>query len=128
MSKELKYGELTEKIIGCAMKVHSKMKNGYNEVVYSRCLAIEFDKAGIKYQKELEVPIYYDEIIVSKRRVDFMVEEKVVVELKAITDLTNENLAQGLNYLECHQLEVGLLINFGTKSLQFKRLINKHKL
>ena len=128
MSEELKYGELTQTIIGCAMKVHSKMKNGYNELVYSRCLAIEFDKAGIKYQKELEVPIYYDEIMVSKRRVDFMVEEKVVVELKAITDLTNENLAQALNYLECHQLEIGLLINFGSKSLQFKRLINQHKL
>ena len=99
-----------------------------NEVVYSSCLAIEFDKARIKYQKELEVPIYYDDIVVSKRRVDFRVENKVVVELKAITDLTNENLAQGLNYLECHQLEVGLLINFGSKSLQFKRLINQHKL
>jgi GxxExxY protein len=128
MSEELKYGELTQKIIGCAMKVHSKMKNGYNELVYSRCLAIEFDKAGIKYQKELELPIYYDEIMVSKRRVDFMVEDKVVVELKAITELTNENLAQGLNYLECHQLEIGLLINFGSKSLQFKRLINQRKL
>jgi GxxExxY protein len=128
MSEELKYGELTQKIIGCAMKVHNKMKNGYNELVYSRCLAIEFDKAGIKYQKELELPIYYDEILVSKRRVDFMVEDKVVVELKAITDLTNENLAQGLNYLEYHQLEIGLLINFGSKSLQFKRLINQHKL
>ena len=124
----LLHADITEKIIGCAMKVHSKMKNGYSELVYSRCLAIEFERAGIMYQKELEVPIYYDGILVSKRRVDFMVENKVVVELKAIADLTNENLSQGLNYLECHQLEVGLLINFGSKSLQFKRLINQQKL
>jgi GxxExxY protein len=104
------------------------MKNGYSALVYSKCLAIEFDKAGIKYQKELEEPIYYDRIIISKRRVDFMVENKMVGEIKAIIELTSENLAQALNYLECRKLEVGRLINFGSKSLQFKRLINQHQL
>jgi GxxExxY protein len=127
METSLKYGDITQKIIGCAMKVHNKMRNGYNEAIYSKCLAIEFDKADIKYQRELDVPVYYEEIIVGRRRVDFMVEEKVVVELKAIAELTDQNLAQALNYLECYRLEIGLLINFGTKSLQFKRLINQEK-
>ncbi len=120
----LKYGELTEKIIGCAMIVQRKMKAGYSELIYSRCLAIEFDRIHLRYQKEMELPIYYDEIIVGKRRVDFLVEEKVVVELKAITDLTDKELNQTLNYLENHRKEIGLLLNFGSKSLQFKRVIN----
>lgn len=125
---ELKYGDITEKIIGCAMTVHRKMGAGYSEIIYSRCLAIEFDKVGLKYQRELEWPVYYDEIIVGKRRVDFMVEDKVAVEIKTLHELTNKELAQGLNYLESHKIEIGLLINFGSKSLQFKRLINEQKL
>lgn len=124
MEKELKYGDMTQKIIGCAMKVHARMRNGYNELIYSRCLQIEFDQQGMKYQKELEVPVLYEETVVGKRRVDFMVEDKIVVELKAIADLTDHHLAQTLNYLEHHKLEIGLLINFGSKSLQFKRVIN----
>lgn len=127
MESGLKHGDITQKIIGCAMKVHTKMKNGYNEGIYSKCLAIEFDKVKIKYQRELDIPVYYEEVIVGRRRVDFMVEEKVVVELKAIAELTDQNLAQALNYLECHRLEIGLLINFGAKSLQFKRLINQER-
>jgi GxxExxY protein len=128
MGSNLKYGDLTEKIIGCAMTVHKKMGPGYNEVIYSRCLAIEFDKAALKYQRELEWPVFYDEIVVGKRRVDFFVEEKISVEIKAIHELSNKELAQGLNYLESHKMEIGLLLNFGAKSLQFKRLINEQKL
>lgn len=128
MGTGLKYGDLTEKIIGCAMTVHRKMGPGYNEVIYSRCLAIEFDKAELKYKRELEWPVFYDEIIVGKRRVDFLVDDKISVELKAIHELTNKELAQGLNYLESQRLEVGLLINFGSPSLQFKRLVNEQKL
>jgi GxxExxY protein len=127
MVMELKYADITEKIIGCAMMVHRKMRAGYSELIYSRCLAIEFDKIKLVYKKELELPIYYDETIVGKRRVDFMVEGKIVVELKAITELTDKELNQTLNYLENHRQEVGLLINFGAKSLQFKRLINQKK-
>jgi GxxExxY protein len=123
MSTELKYGDITQKVIGCAMSVYSKMRNGYNEAIYSKCLQVEFDKEGIRYQKEFEVPVYYKEVIVGKRRVDFMIEEKIVVELKAIAELTDHHLAQTLNYLEHHKLEIGL-INFGGKSLQFKRVIN----
>lgn len=127
MAIELKYAHITEKIIGCAMTVHRKMKPGYSELIYSRCLAIEFDKIHLAYKKEMELPIYYDETIVGKRRVDFMIENKIAVELKAIAELTDKELNQALNYLENHRQEVGLLINFGAKSLQFKRLINQKK-
>lgn len=128
MGSNLKYGEFTEKIIGSAMTVHNNMGPGYNEVIYSRCLAIGFDKAGLKYQRELEWPVFYDEAIVGKRRVDFFVEEKISVEIKAIHELSNKELAQSLNYLESNKMEIGLLLNFGAKSLQFKRLINEQKI
>ena len=121
---EYKYSDITEKIIGCAMKVHGKMGNGYREVIYQRCLEIEMGKAGLTFNRELEVNVYYEESIVGKRRVDFLVEDVVSVELKAITELDQENLNQALNYLEAYRKEVGLLINFGAKKLQFKRLIN----
>lgn len=121
---ELKYADITEKIIGCAMKVHSKMGSGYPEIIYSRCLSIEFDRIGLRYKREEELNVYYEDFIVGKRRVDFMVETKIVVELKTLRDLSNAELAQALNYLESHQQEIALLINFGTKSLQFKRIIN----
>jgi GxxExxY protein len=127
MVPALKYADITEKIIGCAMTVHRKMKAGYSELIYSRCLAIEFDKINLSYKKELELPIYYDETSVGKRRVDFMVEDKIVAELKAIAELTDKELNQALNYLENHRQEVGLLLNFGAKSLQFKRLISQKR-
>ena len=124
----LKYSDVTEKIIGCAMTVHRKMNAGYVETVYQKCLAIELKKAKLNFLQEVEVPIYYDEILVGKRRVDFLIEGKIIVELKALSELNDQHLAQALNYLETHNLEVGLLINFGAKSLQFKRLINQRKL
>jgi GxxExxY protein len=97
---EYKYSDITEKIIGCAMKVHSKMGNGYREIIYQRCLEIEMEKAGLKFNRELEVNVYYEESVVGKRRVDFLVEDVVSVELKAIAELDQENLNQALNYLE----------------------------
>lgn len=121
---EYKYSDITEKIIGCAMKVHSKMGNGYREMIYQRCLEIEMEKAGRSYKRELEINVYYEDLIVGKRRVAFLVEDVVSVELKAISELDQENLNQALNYLEAYKKEVGLLINFGAKKLQFKRLIN----
>ena len=123
----LKYGDLTQKIIGCAMRVHSTMKNGYLERVYQKCLAIELKKTGLHFGEEIDIPIFYDEEIVGRRRADFIVEERVVVEIKAIANLENEHIAQALNYLETSGLEICLLINFGSKSLQFKRLINEKK-
>ena len=121
---EYKYSEITERIIGCAMRVHSKMGNGYREVIYQRCLALEFEKEGLSFEREFEISVYYGENIVGKRRVDFLVQNVISVELKAVVELDNENLNQALNYLEAYRKEVGLLINFGAKKLQFKRLIN----
>ena len=108
------YSDITEKIIACALKVHKKLGNGYREEVYQRCLAIEFDKISLPYEREIEIPIYYDNF-------------KVIVETKAIRKLENDDWAQAINYLEVFKYEVGLLINFGSKSLEFKRFINSKK-
>ncbi len=122
---EYKYSALTSKIIGCAMKVHSTLGNGFQEVIYQRALAIEMTKQGLSFVREMEMPIFYDEQQIGTRRVDFFVEDKIMVELKAIIQLENVHLAQAINYLEAYKMEVGLLINFGSKSLQFKRVHNK---
>jgi GxxExxY protein len=117
--------ELTYKIIGCAMKVHNTLGNGFQEVIYQRCLAIELDQIGVHYEREKEMPIYYEGYQVGTRRADFIVQEKIMVELKAIIQLEDVHLAQGLNYLTAYNLETGLLINFGSTSLQTKRLFKK---
>jgi len=120
----MKYGELTEKIIGCAMKVHSILGNGFQEVIYQRALEIEMRKSGLNCVREMEMPIYYDGENIGTRRVDFFVEGIIMVELKAIITLEDVHLAQAMNYLEAYKMEIGLLINFGSKSLQFKRVHN----
>ena len=119
--------ELTYKIIGCAMKVHNTLGNGFQEVIYQRCLAIEMENQGICFIREQEIPIYYEGNEVGTRRVDFLVEDKVMVELKALTKLEDVHLAQGLNYLTAYNLDIGLLINFGAKSLEVTRLYRKNK-
>ena len=121
-----KYQEITEKIIGCAMKVHGWLGNGFQEVIYQRALEIEFNEAGVNFIREMSMPIFYKSRLIGKRRVDFFVEEKIMVELKAVIQLENVHLAQAKNYLEAYNVQVGLLINFGSISLQFKRLEN-HK-
>ena len=121
----MKYADITEKVIGCAMKVHRELGSGFQEYIYQRALEIELKKALIKFIREYEMPIYYQSEIIGKRIVDFFVDEKIMVELKATTDLDDVHLAQALNYLEASGHEVGLLINFGAKSLQFKRLHNR---
>jgi len=121
------YEDITHKIIDCAMKVHSTLGNGFQELIYQRALAIEMDKQGLKYSREHEMEIYYEGINIGTRRVDFFVESNIMVELKAIIKLEDVHLAQALNYLEAYNLPVGLLINFGSKSLEFKRIYNtKH--
>jgi GxxExxY protein len=120
-----KYSELTSKIIGCAMTVHNTLGSGFQEVIYQRALEIEMSLAGLYFKREFDMPIMYREVQIGTRRVDFFVEEKVSVEIKAVAHLDDNNLAQGLNYLEVYNLEVGLLINFGERSLKFKRLLNK---
>lgn len=121
-----KYSDLTEKIIGCSMKVHTFLGNGFPEVIYQRSLAIELEKSGINFNRELEQDIYYDNIKVWTRVVDFLIEKKVLVELKALGVINENHYSQVLNYLKAYKLEIGLLINFGAKSLQFKRFINNN--
>ncbi|MBK8394019.1 MAG: GxxExxY protein [Leptospiraceae bacterium] len=120
-----KYSELTSKIIGCAITVHKTLGNGFQEVIYQRALAIEFGIAGINFQREFEMSIHYRNQKIGTRRVDFLVEDVVSVELKAIIRLEDVHYAQAINYLEAYNLEIGLLINFGETSLNFKRLTNK---
>ena len=125
VDKRYKYSELTGKIIRCAMNVHSTLKNGFQEVIYQKALEIEMADQGISFVREFEMPIYYKAQRIGTRRVDFLVENCISVELKARIQLENVHLAQAINYLEAYNLEVGLLINFGSNSLEFKRLTNK---
>ena len=118
--------EITGKIIGCSMKIHSEIGPGFMESVYCRCLQIEFKLENIYFENEKEFPIYYRNEKVGARRVDFFINNLVLLEIKAVTNLEDVHLAQALNYLEAFKMEIGLLINFGSKSLQFKRLYNNH--
>ena len=125
MVAQLKYKDITEKIIGASFEVHKFLGNGFQEVIYQRALAWELSQAGLTYVREIEQEIFYKELAgsIGTRRADFVVEEKVLVELKAIIEIQDVHLAQVLNYLKAYRLEVGLLINFGSKSLTFKRLV-----
>ena len=120
-----KHSALTSRIIKCAMAVHSALGNGFQEVIYQRALAIEMRLEDLQFEREFEMPIQYREHPIGTRRVDFLVEGMVSVELKALTKLEDVHLAQAINYLEAYNLEIGLLINFGETSLHFKRLTNK---
>ncbi len=120
-----KHSELTSKIIGCAMIVHKTLGNGFQEVIYQRALEIEMRLANLNFNREFEMQKIYREEQIGTRRVDFLVENTISVELKAITKLEEVHFAQAINYLEAYNLEIGLLINFGETSLNFKRLTNK---
>ncbi|NVJ64376.1 MAG: GxxExxY protein [Flavobacteriaceae bacterium] len=122
---DLKHSEITEKIIGASFEVHSFLGNGFQEVIYQRALAYEMSQRNLNFQREIEQDIYYKELTepIGTRRADFVVQDKVLVELKAIKELEDVHMAQALNYLKAYRLEVGLLINFGSKSLTFKRLV-----
>ena len=122
-----KFSDLTGKIIGCAMQVHNILGSGFQEVIYQRALSIEMEEAGLKHIREMEMKIYYRDQEIGTRRVDFFVEEVIMVEIKAVADLNDLHLAQAINYLEAYNLEIGLLINFGEKSLKFKRVTNEYK-
>lgn len=125
MSTALKYRDITEKIIGAAFEVHKFLGNGFQEVIYQRALAYELSRTGLDFEREIEQDIFYKELKepIGTRRADFVVEGKVMVEIKAIIQLEDVHLAQALNYLKAYKLEVGLLINFGSKSMTFKRLV-----
>ncbi|MGZ5243930.1 MAG: GxxExxY protein [Bacteroidia bacterium] len=122
---QYKYSELTSKIIKCAMEVHRRMGNGFQEVIYQRALEVEMELAEMSFQREYEMPIFYREKQIGTRRVDFLVENVLSVELKAIIKIEDLHFAQAINYLEAYNLEIGLLINFGETSLNFKRLTNR---
>jgi len=121
---DFKYKETTEKIIGAAMKVHSTLGNGFQEIIYQRALALQMQANEIAFIRECNMPIFYLDQEIGERRVDFFVENKICVEIKAITNLESVHFAQTRNYLEAFNIEIGLLINFGSVSLQFKRLTN----
>jgi GxxExxY protein len=125
IKEQYKYSELTAKIIGCDMEVHAILGNGFQEVIYQRALAYEMESQNLAFAREFEMPVLYKNIQVGTRRVDFLIEEKISVELKALTKLEPVNLAQAINYLEAYKLEIGLLINFGNTRLEFHRLHNK---
>ncbi|MBO6584953.1 MAG: GxxExxY protein [Gracilimonas sp.] len=117
-----KYKQLTGKIIGAAMQVHSELGNGFREIVYHRSMEHELSHQGLNYKSELTMPLYYRDAKVGARRVDLLVEEKILVELKAVGEINDQHISQVLNYLKAYKLEVALLLNFGENSLNFKRI------
>ena len=122
---DYKYGEITEKIIGAAFRVHGTLGNGFQELIYQRAMELELQNNKILHVREFEMPIYYLDQQIGTRRVDFLINDKISVELKAIIKLEDVHLAQAINYLEAYNLEIGLLINFGSKKLEFHRFTNK---
>lgn len=118
------YEDITRRIIAAAMQVHSALGNGFQEVIYQRALEIELPYENLAFEREMEMSIFYRDMQIGTRRVDFFIEQKIMVELKAIVKLEDVHLAQAMNYLEAYKMEVGLLINFGAKSLEFKRVHN----
>ena len=128
IKEEYKFSAITQRIIGCAMKVHRTLGNGFQEVIYQRAMAIEITRQGLPFVREMEMLLFYENHKIGTRRVDFFVDGKIMVVLKAITALENKHLVQALNYLEAYRMEIGLLINFGNTKLEFKRLTLQKKL
>jgi GxxExxY protein len=121
---EYKYSDITEIIIGCAMKVHNSLGPGFPEIIYQRGFEIELKKTELEIIREKEQSVYYDNQLIGKRRVDFLINNKITVEIKAVSKLDDLHFNQAINYLEAFNLEIGLLINFGAARLEFKRIIN----
>lgn len=123
INEQYKYSDVTAKIIGCAMEVHNTLGNGFQEVIYQRALSIEMKIQNIAHEREMEMPLTYKGLGIGSRRVDFFVDGKIMVEIKAVKELEDVHLAQAINYLEAYKMEIGLLINFGNTKLQFKRVM-----
>jgi GxxExxY protein len=121
---ELKFKQLTGTVIGAAMVVHNELGNGFPEVFYLRALAIALTEEGIKFTREHLMSVFFRNRLIGKRKVDFFIEEKIMVEIKAFNRLELSHIVQAKNYLEAYNLEIGLLINFGAMSLEFKRIHN----
>lgn len=123
IKKEYPESELTGKIIGSAMEVHKYLGNGFQEVVYQRALSIELNLQQLEHEREKEMPLQYKGFDIGTRRVDFFIENRIMVEIKAVKELEDVHLAQAINYLEAYGMDIGLLINFGNTSLQFRRVM-----
>lgn len=123
--KKEEINDLTHRVIGSAMEVHNQLGNGFQEVVYQRALSIELNLNNMAHERELEMPLLYKDYNVGTRRVDFFVEDCLMVEIKAIEQLEGVHKAQAINYCEAYNIADGLLINFGAQSLQFHRVYNK---
>jgi len=115
--------DITQKIIKCAFKVHNNIGNGFQELIYQRALAYEFAKENLIFEREKEMDIYYDNIKIGNRRVDFLVDNDIMVELKAVTELERVHVAQTMNYIETYRVKIGLLINFGNRRVDVRRFI-----
>ena len=114
---------MTHTVIGCAMRVHSALGNRFPEVIYQSALALEFRQTGLPFVREAHLPVYYLGTQIGARRVDFLVADKMLVELKAVVILGPDTFAQIINYLKAYNLEVGLLLNFGQASLIHRRFL-----
>lgn len=126
-ASHLQHAAITEKIIGCAMRVHAHFGLGFPEIIYKRSLVIELRKSNLRCNQEVEKDIFYQGEMIGRRRLDLIVEDKILIELKAVNELDKKYISQVINYLKIFDLEVGLLFNFGCESLQFKRLVNTRK-
>ena len=124
INRQYPLSELTGEIIGAAMEVHRQLGNGFPELIYQRALAVEFKVRSVNFIREKSIDIFYKGENVGSRQPDFIVEDQVIVELKAVATLENPHIVQALNYLEAYHLKIGLLINFGGRSLEFRRLFN----
>ena len=124
VKSEYKHSEVTETIIGCAMRVHNSLGKGFPEIIYQRAFFIELNKTSLVVEREVEQPVCYEDQIVGKRRVDFLINKTILVEIKAISELDNSCMNQILNYIEAFNLEIGLLLNFGKDRVEFKRYTN----
>lgn len=118
------HSDITAEILNVAFEVHKIIGPGFVELVYLRSMLVECGLRNIETDSEIELPIYYKNVRVGSRRADLLVKKKVIVELKAVVELNDNHLAQAINYLEAFNLEVGLLLNFESKSLQYKRVIH----
>lgn len=126
IKSEYKHSDITEIVIGCAMKVHNSLGKGFPEIIYQRAFLIELNKTELLIEREIEQTIYYEDHVVGKRRVDFLINKIILVETKAISELDNSCINQILNYIEAFNLEIGLLINFGKDRLEFKGYTNNN--
>lgn len=124
VNTDYKHSDITGRIIGCAMEVHRHLGPGFQEKIFQRALAIEMGRQRLNFIQEYENTVLYKEEFVGKRRSDFLVEDAVSVEMKAVKQMDDGDLCQAINYLEIFNIEIGLLFNFGSKRLEFKRLIN----